>query len=203
VAKSARKTTPSRGSSAKGRAQLAVSRPELLVDGSDGRFNRMMGELLTLRSLLNAMREKRAEAAGLGGIEYGALLTLSRLPGGEVGVQELADRLRLSGAFTTSTVNALVDKGLVAKASHPTDKRRVRLAVTARGGELLARFAPMRRQVNDVAFEPLTATQFHQFCEILSRLTESTERAMALQDYLLKAGGGLGRRREAGRRRAG
>ncbi len=181
---------------------MAVSRPELLADGSDGQFNRMVLGLFTLRSMLHAMREKLAEAVGLGGIEYIALMTLSRHSDGEIGVQELADRLRLSGAFTTSTVNVLVDKGLVAKTAHPTDKRRVRLAVTARGEELLGRFAPMQRQVNDVAFEPLTSTQFQQFCDTIGRLTQSAERATALQEYLLKAEGRPDRRSEGGRRRA-
>jgi DNA-binding MarR family transcriptional regulator len=188
-----RKSKAARGSSAKAKAELAVSRPELLVDGSDRPFNAMITDLFSLRSTLHAMRDKRAEVAGLGGIEYGALLTLSRLPRGEIGVQELADRLRLSGAFTTSTVNVLVDKGLVGKAPHPRDRRRVLLSVTERGAALLARFAPMRRQVNDVAFGPLTATQFQQFCDIVGRLKTSTERALALQDYLLKTGNPAGR----------
>ena len=196
-----RKSRTTRGRSAKARAELAVSRPELLVDGSDRLFNAMITDLFSLRSILNTMREKRAEAAGLGGIEYGALLTLARLPRGEIGVQELADRLRLSGAFTTSTVNVLVDKGLVGKAPHPGDKRRVLLSVTDRGAALLTRFGPMRRQVNDVAFEPLTATQFHQFADLIDRLKASTERALALQDYLLKAEDGRGGRPGGDRRR--
>jgi DNA-binding MarR family transcriptional regulator len=197
-----RRAKKTRGSSIKAKAVLAVSRPALLVDGSDRLFNEMITDLFSLRSMLNTMRERRAEMAGLGGIEYGALLTLSRLPRGEIGVQELADRLRLSGAFTTSTVNVLVDKGLVGKAPHPGDKRRVLLSVTERGAALLARFAPMRRQVNDVAFEPLTAAQFHQFCDLIGRLTGSTERALALQDYLLKAEDGRSGR-PTKRRRAG
>jgi DNA-binding MarR family transcriptional regulator len=184
-----RKSKTTRGNSLKGSAKgkaLAVSRPELLVDGSDRLFNKMINDLFSLRSMLNVMRDKRAEAVGLGGIEYGALLALARLPKGEIGVQELADRLRLSGAFTTSTVNVLVEKGLVGKAPHPSDKRRVLLSVTERGVALLGRFAPMRQQVNDVAFEALTAPQFHQFCDMINRLTQSTERALALQEYLLK-----------------
>ncbi len=197
-----RKSRVKRGVSAKARTAFAVSRPELLVNGSDSLFNTMINDLFALRSLLNAMRERRAEAAGLGGIEYGALLTLARLAKGEIGVQELADRLRLSGAFTTSTVNALVEKGLVGKSPHPNDKRRVLLSVTERGSALLARFAPLRRQVNDVAFEPLTASQFHQFCDLIGRLAVSTERALALQEYLLKAQEGHSVRSE-GRRGAG
>lgn len=201
MARSTVRKAPSAGG-ARNRATAAVSRPELLVDGSDQQFNRMVLGLFTLRAMLHSMREKLAEAVGLGGIEYIALVTLARLSDGDIGVQELADRLRLSGAFTTSTINVLVSKGLVAKTGHPTDKRRVRLTVTTRGEDLLDRFAPMQQQVNDVAFEPLTATQFHQLRDIIAKLSQSTERAMALQEYLLKAERGPARRSEGGRRRA-
>ena len=51
-----RKSRTTRGRSAKARAELAVSRPELLVDGSDRLFNAMITDLFSLRSILNTMR---------------------------------------------------------------------------------------------------------------------------------------------------
>lgn len=155
------------------------------MDGSDRQFIRMILEIFNLRAMLQRMRDRQAAAMKLGGLEYIALSRLSAEA--ELGVQELADRLALSGAFTTSIVNSLVEKGLVVKASHPIDRRRVRLSITEQGLQLLARFAPLRQQVNDVAFEPLTAKEFQQFAAILHRLVASNERAMALHDYLLKS----------------
>ena len=43
---------------------------------------------------------------------------------------QLTDRLRLSGAFITNEVNKLVSDGLIEKSTHPSDGRRVQLAVT-------------------------------------------------------------------------
>ena len=166
----------------------SVSRPELLANGSDRDFSRLMLGIFTLRSMLHAIREKNGLTIGLGGLEYIALMTLVRVSSGqEIGVQELAGLLRLSGAFVTSTVNRLVEMGLVTKSPHPVDGRRVRLRPTEQAIELLAEIGPMQRQVNDVAFGSLTASEFRQFCDIVHRLIESSERATALQDYLMKA----------------
>ena len=47
-----------------------------------------------------------------------------------MGINQLADRVRLSGAFITNEVNKLVSDGLIEKSTHPSDGRRVQLAVT-------------------------------------------------------------------------
>lgn len=166
----------------------SVSRPELLVDGSDCDFNQLVLGISTLRSLLHGIRERNGLSAGLGGLEYTALATLARVsPRQEIGVQELAGMLRLSGAFVTSVVNRLVDMGLVTKSPHPVDRRRIRLRPTDQAIGLLTEIGPLQRQVNDIAFESLTAAEFRQLCELVQRLIGSTEGAMAFQDYLTKA----------------
>jgi len=182
----------------------SVGRPELLVNGSDREFSRLLLGLFTLRSMLHSMREKNGLTIGLGGLEYIALMTLVRVsPVLDIGVQELAGLLRLSGAFVTSTVNRLVEMGLVTKSPHPVDGRRICLRPTEQAVELLGELGPMQRQVNDVAFGSLSAAEFRQFCELVQRVIESTERAMALQDYLMKAEGlGEARAAKPGRRRA-
>ena len=181
-----------------------ASRPELLVNGSDREFSRLLLGIFSLRSMLHAMREKNGLTIGLGGLEYIALMTLVRVSSvQDIGVQELASLLRLSGAFITSTVNRLVEMGLVTKSPHPVDGRRICLRPTEQAIALLAELGPMQRQVNDVAFGSLTATEFRQLYELVQRLLESTEKAMALQDYLMKAEGqGETRSPRAGRRRA-
>ena len=121
-------------------------------------------------------------------IEYIALMILVRVSSvQDVGVQELANLLRLSGAFMTSTVNGLVEKGLVTKSPHPVDGRRICLRATARGVDVMAGLGPMQRQVNDVAFGLLSAVEFRQFCDLVQRLIKSAEQATALQEYLLKS----------------
>jgi DNA-binding MarR family transcriptional regulator len=103
---------------------------------------------------------------------------------GNVSVKDVADHLHLSGAFTTVITNKLLQKGLIEKAGHPVDKRRLCLSVTARGREMLERLAPIQRQVNDVQFGCLTAKEFVSLVDMIERLVASSEQAMALQRYL-------------------
>lgn len=112
----------------------------------------------------------------------------------DIGVQELANLLRLSGTFMTSTVNGLVEKGLVTKSPHPVDGRRICLRSTERALKLLGELGPVQRQVNDAAFGSLSAAEFRQLCDLVQRLNASTEQAKSLQNYLLKS-----QEKEAGR----
>jgi DNA-binding MarR family transcriptional regulator len=116
------------------------------------------------------------------------LTLLARVAAGtNIGIQDLADKLGLSGAFMTSTVNGLVEKGIVSKSAHPVDGRRICLRLTPHALDLLAHLAPLQRQVNDLAFGPLSALEFRQLCDLVDRLLASIEQADALQDFLLKS----------------
>jgi DNA-binding MarR family transcriptional regulator len=169
-------------------APPVVARSELLLNGSDRNFNLLLHNLSALRARLAELGDKNGASIGLAPLEHVVLTLLARVvPATDVGVQELADMLRLSGAFMTSTVNGLVDKGVVSKSPHPVDGRRICLRVTPRGLDLLANLAPLQRQVNDLAFGELSATEFRQLCDLVERLLDSVEQAGALQDFLLRS----------------
>lgn len=166
-------------------AALTVSRPELLVDGSDQQFRRLVHSLFGFLARHSAVREGHGAVIGLAGIEYTMLISIGHLSAeGNVSVKDVADHLHLSGAFTTVITNKLLQKGLIEKAGHPVDKRRLCLTVTARGRELLERLAPIQRRVNDVQFGCLTAKEFALLVDMIERLVKSSEQAMALQRYL-------------------
>jgi DNA-binding MarR family transcriptional regulator len=171
-------------------AVQTVSRPELLVNNSDREFSRLVLGLFTLRNTLFQIGEKNGASIGLTVIEHISLMVLTRVSSvQDIGVQELANLLRLSGAFMTSTVNGLVEKGLVTKSPHPVDGRRICLRSTERALTLLGELGPVQRQVNDAAFGSLSAAEFRQLCDLVQRLNGSVEQAKSLQDYLLKSQG--------------
>src|SRR5258708_21673683 len=103
---------------------------------------------------------------------------------GNVSVKDIADHLHLSGAFTTVITNKLLQKGLIEKAGHPVDKRRLCLTVTARGRELLERLAPTQRQGHDGPFGCLSAKELALLVDITERLVKSSEQANARQRYM-------------------
>ena len=166
-------------------AALTISRPEMLVDGSDAQFRRLVHSLFAFLARHQTVREGHASVIGLAGIEYTILISIRHLAiEGDVHVRAVADHLYLSGAFVTTVTNKLVEKGLIEKAEHPADRRRLSLTVTPAGAELLERLAPTQRQVNNVQFDCLNAKEFHQLLDMVERLVDSSERAIALQHYL-------------------
>jgi MarR family transcriptional regulator, organic hydroperoxide resistance regulator len=166
-------------------AALTISRPELLVDGSDQQFRRLVHNLFGFLARHSSVREGHGALINLAGIEYTMLISIGHLSAeGNVSVKDVADHLHLSGAFTTVITNKLLQKRLIEKAAHPVDRRRLCLTVTARGREMLERLAPIQRQVNDVQFGCLTAREFTSLVDMIERLVKSSEQAMALQRYL-------------------
>ena len=166
-------------------AALTTSRPELLVDGSDQQFRRLVHSLFGFLIRHQTLREGHAAVIGLPGIEYTTLISIRHLAAlGDVHVKSVANHLHLSGAFVTTVTNKLEIKGLIEKAAHPVDRRRLSLTVTRRGAELLERLAPTQMQVNDIQFGCLSARDFQQLLDVVQRLVESSDRAISLQRYL-------------------
>lgn len=167
-------------------APATVSRRELLVDGSDGDFRRLVHGLFGFLARHEAVRAGHAAHIGLAGIEYTALISISHLGAreGNVSVGRIAEHLHLSGAFVTTITNKLLKKRLIHKGTDPEDRRRVRLEVSEEGWRRLAELSPVQREVNDVQFDCLSAAEFRQLLELVERLIDSSDRALRLQAYL-------------------
>lgn len=165
---------------------LTVSRPELLVNGSDRRFRQLVHSLFGFLARHEAIRSGHAERIGLAGIEYTVLISIGHLAAEEssLSVAGLANHLYLSGAFVTNITNRLEKRELVRKIPDPVDRRRVRLLLTEKGWELLAVLAPVQRRVNDMEFDCLSKEEFDQLLPLVERLVDSADRALKLQSYL-------------------
>ena len=172
-----------------GRAPLTVSRPELLVDGSDAQFRSLVHGLFAFLALHTSIRDSYAAWLGLPGPQYTILLCIRHLAAlGPVNVRTGADHLRLSGSFVTVETNKLEEAGLVLKIRQKADRRMVSLTLTPRGNTLLDSIAAARQQVNDVQFRCLTREEFRHLVPLLDRLITSSERALALLNFLREHG---------------
>jgi DNA-binding MarR family transcriptional regulator len=162
-----------------------ITRPELLVDGSDLAFRKLVHGLFAFFARHETIRQGHGAVIGLAGVEYTVLISIRHLSRqGPVSVRTIADHLHLSGAFVTTLTNKLLARGLIDKEEDPQDRRRVCLSVTQKGRELLERLAPIQRQVNDVQFGCLSGEEFQLLLDLVERLVESSDRAVALQRYL-------------------
>jgi MarR family transcriptional regulator, organic hydroperoxide resistance regulator len=161
-----------------------VSRPALLVKGSDAEFRRLIHDLIAYGHRLDACRDAFAALAGVSGVQYEILMLISRAEGLAVG--EVAARLHRSGAFITIEANKLVAEGILEKMSDPADGRRVLLELTAKGFGLLERMAPYQRRINDILFERIDAGRFREIRKLAEDLLASGDRAVAMLEFLLQ-----------------
>lgn len=166
-------------------AALTVSRPELLVDGSDLEFSRLVHSLYAFFARCELIRNSYAEMSGLPGPQYSILRCIRHLNAdGPVNVKTVAEHLYLSGSFIAAETRKLEEVGLLSKAENPKDRRQTVLQVTKKGRDLLDSLAPIKQQVNNTQFGCLSREQFHDLIPLVEQLIEGSDQAIALQNYL-------------------
>lgn len=134
---------------------------------------------------LEACREIFASFVGLSPTQYLILIAIKNSTAEEpMGVNQIAERLYLSGAFVTNEINKLVSDGLLEKSPHPEDGRRVQLTLTQHGVSLLVRLAALQRPVNDALFGMLTREEFKVLSQLLSRLASNADSALKLAEHV-------------------
>jgi MarR family transcriptional regulator, organic hydroperoxide resistance regulator len=190
-AKPERYAAPRRGESAKpkGSLPLTVTRSELLTNDTDRDFRKLVHNIFAFMARHEAIRDGHARQIGLAGIEYTILISIGHLAlDGDVNVKTVADHLHMSGAFITTVTSKLQALGLVEKSQASGDRRRISLAITEQGKELLRSLAPYQREINDVEFASLSKEDFQFLSRILEALINSSDAAMALQRYKASIG---------------
>src|SRR5207244_10134858 len=84
----------------RGAPPRTISRPALLVDGSDGEFRGLIHDLIAYGHRLDACRDAFAAIVGISGVQYEMLMLVRRADGLSIG--DDAERPHRSGAFLTS-----------------------------------------------------------------------------------------------------
>jgi DNA-binding MarR family transcriptional regulator len=168
----------------KGSMPLTVSRPDLLVNGTDREFRRLVHNMFAFMARHEAVRDGHARRIGLAGVEYTVLISIGHLGlDGEVNVKTVADHLHISGAYITTVTSKLQTLGLVDKKPDTVDRRRISLAITEKGKDLLRQLAPYQREINDVEFACLGKDRFQLLSAIMEELIACGDKAVALQRY--------------------
>jgi MarR family transcriptional regulator, organic hydroperoxide resistance regulator len=166
-------------------ALLTASKAELLDKDGDRTLRGLLYDYFAFGRSLEAARERFASFADLSPTQYLILIAIKNSTAEEpMGINQLAERLYLSGAFVTNEVNKLVSDGLIGKSAHPSDGRRVQLAVTEQGLDRLVRLACLQRPVNDAFFDMLTREEFKLLAQLLSRLAANGNRAVKLAEHV-------------------
>jgi len=164
---------------------MTVSRPELLVDGSDLVYRRFVHALLVLSATHEAIRDGIAASIHLGGVQHTILQSIIHLGQiGPVGVTEVANHLSFSVSFIAMETTKLQALGVVDKKQSSGDRRKVMLEVTKKGFSLFKQVAPLQRTIGDVQFGNLSAEEFADLVPMIDRLVEGSREALLLLQYL-------------------
>ncbi len=171
---------------------LSVSRTELLIDGSDAAFRRVIYGLFTCGARLHQCRDAFGAAIGLTGAQYTILIAGAHLQEERgIGIRALADYLQVATPHVTTEVGKLVKAGLLAKRPNPEDGRGVLVSVTAAGHAALEALSPFLREINDILFDGMTRDEFIALVRFIDKFANNTERAVARIDAVR----GQGRKR--------
>ncbi|MGY3129603.1 DNA-binding MarR family transcriptional regulator [Bradyrhizobium sp. USDA 4501] len=99
---------------------LTASKPELLDKEGDRTLRGLLYDYFAFGRSLEACREIFAGFVDLSPTQYLILIAIKNSTAEEpMGVNQVAERLYLSGAFVTNEINKLVSDGLLEKSSPP------------------------------------------------------------------------------------
>lgn len=102
--------------------------------------------------------------------DAGILGLLNRAPG--ISQQELAARLEMHASRLVAVIDALEERGLVAREPNPEDRRVYRLRLTDAGNEALAAIGKVARAHNEWICEGFTSAEREQLAAMLEKLAE-------------------------------
>lgn len=160
-----------------------VSRPELLVDGSDAAFRSLVDDLSHFAARLQQIRDGLARRMGVTTPQYSILMALARRPtDGAMGVKDLAERLRVSVPFVVNETKKLERLGLIAKLPVAEDKRKVDIVLADEGRRAIAMVSSIQRDVNDVLFGSLDEASFNELSKLTRELLTSSGEALTLSE---------------------
>jgi DNA-binding MarR family transcriptional regulator len=173
---------------------LSVTRPEILIDGSDREFRRLIHRMLIGQARLDVVRECIAGRIGVSGTQYTMLMSVLHLQGAAgVSITALADYLEVTGPHVTGIVGKLVAGGFVRKAVNPKDRRGVLVKLTPVGRKKLLQAFAFISAVNDRLFEGVGREEYRAVASFNARFIRNTQ---ATLDWIDRQPGGSGRSRQ-------
>jgi len=150
-----------------------VTAPAWLNDSEMQAWKGFLGASIRLMERLDA----ELEGHGISLADYEILVHLSAEPSGELRMTELAARTLVSRSGLTRRLDRLVDAGLVARRSCPTDRRGVLAVITPAGFRRLEEAAPTHVDgVRRHFLSPLRGLDMQAVADALNAVIDSSEK---------------------------
>lgn len=157
-----------------------VTRSELIVDGSDQTYRRLIYDLFAMAKLIEEGRSRLARAAGLKSPQWSILMAIAEAHDFDgTTVRDVAEKLRLHSSFTVLHVGQLIKQGLVRQFGSASDGRTRILRLTKKGEALVHRMAPALQTANDTLFRSISAKEFLTMARCCRAIVSGGEMVLA------------------------
>ena len=132
--------------------------------------------LLQARStVMDAIEDDLQRAVGLPLAWFEVLLQVAGAPDGRLKMQDLAHSVLLSKSGVTRLVDRMVEAGLLARETHPSDRRVVYATATPKGREALRDALPVHDESLNRHFATvLTPAELRMISATLTKVLEAT-----------------------------
>jgi DNA-binding MarR family transcriptional regulator len=167
---------PEQAPAAPAKLPLSVSRPELLVGGSDREFRRLIYRMLINAARLEAIRDAIAQRIGVTGTQYTMLMSVLHLQGSTgISIGGLAEYLEVTGPHVTGVIGKLAALGLVRKSVNPRDRRGVLVRLTPIGCKRLLDAFDFIRGLNDQLFDDVGHEEYRMLANFNAKFIGNTQ----------------------------
>jgi len=161
------------------RPPLTTSRKEILTNGSDEQFRRMVYALVQSVSRLLAFRDVFGRELGITPSQFTVLMAIAHCQDASgVAIRDIADHAAMAATHVTTEVGRLKRKGLISKRPSPSDGRSVLVSLSPEGRKSIERVMPLIRDINDILFEHLDPKSMVLIHDFAKRLIFNAELAM-------------------------
>lgn len=166
-------------------ADLTITRPEFLVNGSDADFRSFIYCLLISSLHMEKLRDQIGDLIGVNGIQYHILAVISeKAPKGPVTVGDVAKTLQAGSTHITMETGKLFKQGLIEKNPNPEDRRSILLSLSDKGTALLASVMLSRQEINDTIFSGYSKKDFESFQILIKKMVGTTSRAITVAEKI-------------------
>ena len=143
--------------------------------------------LATSRTIEDEIGRRLREEYGISLARFDLMAVLHRHRDG-LTMSEVGRYLRVSGGNVTGLVDRLEREGLVARKQHPTDRRSIMVALSARGHEAFESMARAHKEWVGEIFAWLSETQMDALYDLLTTARDSAGDAAAQAQSVKEAG---------------
>lgn len=157
-----------------------ISRPDLLVDGSDALFRLTIYRFVQAAGRLAECRQGFGRHMGLTSNQYLVLMGVAyQQKSHGITIAALATHLGLAAPHVTTEARRLMEAGLLAKRANESDRRSVLLSLTSEGEVAVEEISVVLRQINGFLFDDVSREDLEALLRISEKLVQNSRRALA------------------------